>query len=208
MVGASSPVAEPGVIGAGIAVVTVVLPVLLAAAPAAAAAETPALSIELSDGLDEARPGDRLEYVATVRNEGAGPAAVRVSVTAPPSLLLDETVGGVEGATVSWDVELAAGERREFTVEGRVGDAIDGEYQIVTMATVARSDAPEVALVRTVDADTIPGVEGPPSVPGLEGAVAATAWIPWAAGAAAAVLAIAATGFGLWGLRLRRRTPA
>lgn len=194
-------------IRAWIAVVTVALPVLLAAAPAATAAEAPAFSIELSDGLDEARPGDRLAYVATVRNEGAGAAAVRVSVTAPPSLVLDEAAGVVQGATASWDVELDAGEQREFTVEGRVGDAIDGEYQIVTMATVARSDAPEVALVRTVDADTIPGVEGPPPVPGLEAATA-TAWIPWAAGGAAAVLVIVAAGFGLWGMRLRRRAQA
>lgn len=191
-------------IRAGIAVVTVALSVLLAAAPAGAVAmEAPAFSIELSDGLDEARPGDRLEYVATVRNEGAAAAAVRVSVIAPPSLALHEAAG-VDGDTASWDVELAAGERREFTVRGRVGDAVDGDYQIVTMATVARSDAPDAVIVRTADADAIPGVDGPPPVPGLE-AASTTAWIPWAAGAVAAVLVIAAGGFGLWGMRLRRR---
>lgn len=168
------------------AVTVALLPVLLLAAPAGAA-EAPTISIALTDSVESARAGDTLQYVATVRNEGGAPAAVTVTLTPPPYVTLS--------GESSWQVELAGGESRELAVAGTVGEPAEGDYQVVTLASVASTDAPDTVLVRAIDADTIPGVEAPEPVAGLDGVSDARDEVdptPWIVGGIGALLAAGA----------------
>ncbi|PJJ73230.1 hypothetical protein CLV46_2816 [Diaminobutyricimonas aerilata] len=175
------------------------LPVLLLAAPAGAA-EAPVVSVELSDGVDEARDGDVLDYVATVRNEGGAPAAVTVTVTAPPYVSLD--------GEASWPVELAGGESRQFSISATVGEPAEKDYQVVTTASVAATTSPGTTLVRAVDADAIAGMDAPPSVRGLtetSGTMAGSP-VPLILGGAAVIVGVGAAVFFWHGARRRATT--
>lgn len=107
-------------------VLTLILPVLLLAASAGqAAAASSSLSVSIDDGVTSAASADRLDYFATVVNDGAEPFARTVVLEAPDFVELEADDGDVAGGTVTWEVEVAAGASAEFTPTGRVGEIAD-----------------------------------------------------------------------------------
>jgi uncharacterized repeat protein (TIGR01451 family) len=95
-----------------------------ATAPAGAGQNSPALSIDVTDGTNTAKPGDVLSYTVNIRNIGSASAPpLDVALTLPPAFkLLSASGGGTRGAgEVKWRVNLPAGRSSTFRVVGRVG---------------------------------------------------------------------------------------
>jgi uncharacterized repeat protein (TIGR01451 family) len=95
-----------------------------ATAPAGAGQNSPALSIDVTDGTNTAKPGDVLSYTVNIRNIGSASAPpLDVALTLPPAFkLLSASGDGTRGAgQVKWRVSLPAGHSSTFHVVGRVG---------------------------------------------------------------------------------------
>ncbi len=92
----------------------------------------PDLATSVSDGREEASPGDTLEYEVRVENGGKADAEnVKVSFRIPDSSEFRSATDGAhrDGDTVSWTIgDLKKGGSRGFSVKVSVGgDAPDGE---------------------------------------------------------------------------------
>ena len=95
-----------------------------ATAPAGAGQNPLALSIDVTDGTNTAKPGDVLSYTVNIRNIGsASTPLLDVALMLPPAFkLLSATGNGTRGAgQVKWRVSLPAGRSGTFRVVGRVG---------------------------------------------------------------------------------------
>jgi uncharacterized repeat protein (TIGR01451 family) len=95
-----------------------------ATAPADASQNSPALSIDVSDGRTTAKPGDVLSYTVNIRNIGSATAPpLEVALTLPPAfkLLSASGDGAQDAGQVKWRVNLQAGRSGAFSVVGRVG---------------------------------------------------------------------------------------
>lgn len=184
---------------------TVTLLALLLAAPAGAAAAEPSLAITISDGVEEARTGDTLDYTATVSNRGGETFEGVVTITPPPYLMLSASdADAIEGG-LSWEVSIPAGESRDIRATATVGEVTGDDYQVVVTAAVAAASAPVEIIVRAADADRIPGVEAPAPVTGMT-EVDTQPPLIWAIVAAGAVvIVVAIVGLVVW---LRRRPRA
>ena len=95
-----------------------------ATAPAGAGQNSPALSIDVSDGTNTAKPGDVLSYKVNIRNIGSASAPpLEVALILPPAFkLLSASGDGAQHAgQVKWRVSLQADRSSAFRVVGRVG---------------------------------------------------------------------------------------
>jgi uncharacterized repeat protein (TIGR01451 family) len=95
-----------------------------ATATSGAGQNSPALSIDVSDGTNTAKPGDLLSYTVNIRNIGsASTPLLEVALTLPPAFrLLSASGDGTRGAgQVKWRVSLPVGRSSTFRVAGRVG---------------------------------------------------------------------------------------
>ena len=95
-----------------------------ATAPAGAGQNSPALSIDVSDGTTTAKPGDVLSYTVNIRNIGSASApALEVALILPPAfkLLSASGDGAQDAGQIKWRVSLQAGRSGAFRVVGRVG---------------------------------------------------------------------------------------
>jgi uncharacterized repeat protein (TIGR01451 family) len=93
-------------------------------AATSAGQDSPALSINVSDGTTAVKPGDVLNYMVTIRNIGSASAPpLEVSLILPPAFKLMSASGnGAQDAgQVKWRVSLQAGRSGAFRVVGRVG---------------------------------------------------------------------------------------
>lgn len=181
----------------------------LAGAPYAAARDAdgpPALSVSITDGVDRAAAGDRLEYDVTLRN--AGDRAVRALrvVQRMPATTESATARGaasVDRERAEWRTQLPPHGKRVLTATATLGErraAADGVAPgtLRAAATVCvygpGSDAP---LICDSDLDSLPE-----TYPGSEASTAGLLrhWAP-----SAVVLVLAAGAASFW---LRRRAAA
>jgi uncharacterized repeat protein (TIGR01451 family) len=92
--------------------------------PAGAGQNSPALSIDVTDGTNTAKPGDVLSYTVSIRNIGSASAPpLDIALMLPPAFrLLSASGDGTRDAgQVKWRVSLPAGRSSTFRVVGRVG---------------------------------------------------------------------------------------
>lgn len=189
-----------------VVVLLVAMPALLLAAPASQAAATavdaPAVSVSVSDGREDAAPGDRLEYAVDVENAGAEAFSGSVTLRVPDFVELEASGATIEGGVATWSIEVPAGGAMTLDAVATVGEASGNAYQVVTLAEVV--DDRGAVLVRAADADTIPGADAPPAVAGLTGAGEGLPEWVMPVGIVGAVI-LAGSSFALFGAALARR---
>ena len=184
-------------------IAAVLLLVLFAAPAGAAATERHSLTISVTDSVEEARPGDTLNYVATVANRGGEAFEGVVTITTPAFATLE---AAEDDGEVSWPVSLSPGESKDFRATAIVGKGSAADYQVVTVASMATADAASEILVRAADADRIPGTEAPAEVPGLV-EPAGKSFLPRVIGAIAVVVLLGAAVAAAIVFRRRGRRP-
>ncbi len=180
----------------------ITLPALLIAAPAAAVAAGDAISVTVSDEVDEATPGDTVRYTVVVENAGDQPFSGTVNLRVPEFVELGASDATVGGGVASWSAEIPAQGSAKFQAVILVGEVPEDAYQVVTLAEVV--DPRGGVVVRAADANEIPGAQRPADVPGL---TAPTAHLPeWLmpAGILAAVI-LAAVSLATFGMLMARR---
>lgn len=182
------------------------LPALLLAVqagPAAAATtDAPAVSVTVSDGREDAEPGDRLEYTVQVENAGAEAFAGSVTLRVPEFAEVEASGASIDGTVATWSAEIPAGASAQWEATAIVGDDPGDAYQVVVLAEV--TDAGGTVVVRAADADAIPGAIAPPAVGGLtEAGPALPEWVVPAG--VVAVVILAGSSLALFGAVLARR---
>ncbi|WP_017622369.1 DUF11 domain-containing protein [Nocardiopsis chromatogenes] len=162
----------------------------------------PALSIEVTDGLDGMEPGDVTEYTVTLRNDGEEKVeGIFLSQGLPPEMELVETDGeryGKPGGALEdlavWTVDLGPGESATGRTEARLADPGEKVWRVAATACAQeREDSPPV--VCATDANLIPRTPEPS--PAEAAAVAATESGPMLGRTEGAVLAGLVVGAGL-----------
>ena len=184
----------------------VTLPALLftaqAGAAAAATADAPAVSVTVSDGREDAEPGDRLDYTVQVENAGAEVFAGSVTLRVPDFAEVEASGAAIDGSVATWNAEIPAGGSAQWDATAIVGDDPGDAYQVVVLAEVA--DTRGAVVVRAADADAIVGAAAPPAVAGLTGPdPGLPEWVV-PAGIVAAVI-LAGSSLALFGAILARR---
>jgi uncharacterized repeat protein (TIGR01451 family) len=127
-------------------------------APAGAGQNSPALSINVTDGTNTAKPGDVLSYTVNIRNIGsAGAPPLEVALMLPPAFkLLSASGDGTPSAgQVKWRVSLPAGRSSTFRVVGRVGRTPGQLLRLdaIACATTAKGVKP---IVCAASSDELP----------------------------------------------------
>ncbi|WP_127817984.1 DUF11 domain-containing protein [Microbacterium sp. CPCC 204701] len=184
------------------------LPALLLAVPAAPAAaagaadDVAAVTVSVSDGRDDAAPGDHLDYTVEVDNAGAEAFTGSVTLRVPDFAEVEASGATIEGGVATWSVEIPAGGSAQWTATVIIGDESGEAYQVVVLAEVV--DGGGAVVVRDADADAIPGSIAPPAVAGMGGEPQGLPeWVMPAAILAAVVLA--GSSLALFGAVLARR---
>ncbi|MYW68797.1 DUF11 domain-containing protein [Streptomyces sp. SID8379] len=141
----------------------------------------PAVSIALTDGVSRARPGDRLHYTVTVRNDGSRPVeGLRVEQRMPDAAHHAAAGQGakVRRGTASWRTDVAPGRPAELTSTLTLGAAGAGALRAGSTVCAYRkgSDAPLVCA-SDLDLLTAPAAAGPEAAT-KDGA----SWGVWTAG--------------------------
>ncbi|MDQ1398790.1 MAG: hypothetical protein QOK20_722 [Acidimicrobiaceae bacterium] len=136
------------------------LPIIVATANAAAAAEPPApqLSIAVDDGHPSAAAGDTLTYAITVRNLGSTPVSgLYVTQSVPSGLTFGsaDSAGQATPGTVHWVVDLSATGTATFHTTMSVSAT---PKELLRLATVACASASATAppIVCASDSDLLP----------------------------------------------------
>ncbi|MDA2807987.1 hypothetical protein [Nocardiopsis suaedae] len=128
----------------------------------------PALSIEVTDGLDGMEPGDVTEYTVTLRNDGEEKLdGIFLSQGIPPEMELVETDGeryGKPGGALEdlavWTVDLKPGESATGRTKARLADPGEKVWRVAATACAQESeDSPPV--VCATDANLIPRTPEP-----------------------------------------------
>ena len=141
----------------------------------------PALSIEVTDGLDGMEPGEVTEYTVTLRNDGEKKVeGIFLSQGLPPEMKLVETDGeryGKPGGALEdlavWTVDLKPGESATGRTKARLDDPGEKVWRVAATACAQEGeDSPPV--VCATDANLIPRTPEPSASP-AEAAAAATA---------------------------------
>lgn len=187
------------------AAAAIILPALLLAAPAgeaASAGEAPEMTVTVSDGVEQAAPGDVLRYVVVVDNTGGVAFSGSMSLRTPDFVEVTASGSIIDGDIATWPIEVPAGESTRFEAEATVGDEPGDAYQVVALAEIADSDG--AIIVRAADADSIPGALRPPDVPGLSETTPGPAGWALPAGIAAVVALAGLSLAGLGAYRARR----
>lgn len=184
----------------------VAMPALLLAAPAspaaaASAVDAWAVSVSISDGREDAAPGDQLEYAVEVQNAGAEAFSGSVTLRVPDFVEVEASGATIEGGVATWSVEVPAGGAITLDAVATVGEASGNAYQVVTLAEVV--DDRGTVLVRAADADAIPGADTPPAVAGMTASEGVPQWL-MPAGIVSAVI-LAGSSLALLGAALARR---
>ncbi|GHF16707.1 hypothetical protein GCM10017786_58280 [Amycolatopsis deserti] len=151
-----------------------VLVVVVGPVAAAEQARPSGLSVGLFNGVTELRSGAAATYVTTVRNGGSTPAPVTIVLTLPRYATItraDRAV--VSGAEARWTTTLAPGESVTESAQAGIGTIALSDDRVIALAAVYQAGAGAPLLVRTADADTVPGTAPEPGGPGI--------W-PWLAG--------------------------
>jgi len=173
---------------------------------AQAAAAPPGLSISITSANSDVHPGDRLSYVATLRNDGTSAIDGRLVVTVPSYVRISGAAGGdLTGSEASWTVQVPAGGSVTEKVTAVLGGIPKGELRITTLVGLYLGDAAQ-PVIRSAEADTIAGVTDPAhaasDAPARSGAVISP--IGWIGIAAAGILIVAGLVAAFWVLRARR----
>lgn len=149
----------------------------IAASPVVAVPQ--GLSISITDDEDEVAPNSDTTYTAILVNGGAKSVSAIVTVTVPDYAQLSNAVDGdVNGTTATWTIKVKPGEEKDFTAEVHVGDIPETEYRVTTIASVYLDSVEDAPLIRSADANTIPGVTDPVVVvPGAEPQEASNGWL-------------------------------
>ncbi|MDA2814257.1 hypothetical protein O4J56_26650 [Nocardiopsis sp. RSe5-2] len=165
----------------------------------------PALSIEVTDGLDGIEPGDVTEYSVTLRNDGEEKVeGVFLSQGLPPEMELVETdgerydkPGGALEDLAVWTVDLKPGESTTGRTKARLSDPGEKVWRVAATACAQESeDSPPV--VCATDANVIPRPPEPSASPAAAAAAAtATESAPALGRTGGAILAGLVVGAGL-----------
>lgn len=111
------------------------------AAPPAAAAAGPQLSIAVTDGRTSVQEGDQVTYTVRLHNIGKHDARrLRLVQTLPSGLKVMSATRrpATRPGTLTWQISLPAGHTATFRVTGRVGHT---PAQLLRLATVACASA-------------------------------------------------------------------
>jgi len=171
-----------------------------------------ALSVDVTDDVDTLAPGDEVEYVVTLRNDGGEAVEdVLLYLTLAPELEFVETDGErpadsgrpADGVAL-WRVDLEPGETATGRVTGRLESAAGGPWRVATTACAGLDrNAPPLACATDADLRPDPAKAGSaadPSGLGRPGAEEAVV-----GGASLALLVIGAAGYALWRRRELRK---
>ncbi len=105
--------------------------------PISAVANGPALSIDVDDGRQTAKPGDLLNYTVKIHNIGSTNAhGLDIVQTLPTGMKLISATrhGAAHAGQVMWKVNLPAGQADTFGSVGKVGQT---PSQLLRLATIA-----------------------------------------------------------------------
>jgi len=157
--------------------VAALVAVPLAAVPLVpAAADTPAapqLSVTMSNGTEVVHRGQTVTYATTVTNSGSDAVLTRVVADLPDYL----TANSAKGAELTphaarWTETLEPGAKKTFRVSASVGAIPKRDVRVTALASVYLGEE-KSPLIRTADADRIPGVaDAPTEIPGVTTVVA------------------------------------
>jgi len=183
------------------------LTVLLALAPVMAAEAAPPAGLSVSIHRDgaEVRPGDRLTYTATVRNEGTSPVEGRLVITVPDYLRVADAEGADRsGSDTSWTVTVPARSEVSEKLTGVLERIPKGQVRVTTLVSLYLGGQAQ-ATIRSADAAAIAGVKDPAHAAGDR--PTAPAGQPWlVALVGLAILMVAALGaLAAWRLVIQRR---
>ena len=139
----------------------------LGAAPPAMATENPppGLSITIDNGRKSIAPRSDVTYATTVSNSGLEPVTTWVVVTVPSFATIKRAKeADVKGPNATWKIELEPGTKRTLTTAAKVGSIPDGLTRVTSLASVYLTKHTTGApVIRSADADRIPGVAEPAS---------------------------------------------
>ena len=146
----------------------------LVIAPTAAApqaADTPAapqLSVTMSNGTETVHRGEIVTYATTVTNSGTNAVLTRVVAELPDYLTANSAKDGdLTSHAASWTETIEPGAKKTFRVSASVGTIPKRDVRVTALASVYLGNE-KSPLIRTADADRIPGVaDGPSKIPGL-----------------------------------------
>jgi hypothetical protein len=152
-------------LGRGATVVAVTLFALGHIALAAAAPAPPQLSISLSDGRSAVDAHSADEYTITLVNRGTRAAHGTISLTAPSYAEYQKASGdgAITHGTVRWTITLGAGESRTEHLTVRLRTIPKSAVRVTTLASFYLGAGAGTPLIRTADADRVPGRMDPAS---------------------------------------------
>ncbi|WP_027344510.1 DUF11 domain-containing protein [Hamadaea tsunoensis] len=163
-----------------------------------------ALVVAVSDGVGEAKVGDRLAYTVSVRNDGTAPGN-RLAVTFTPPAGMTLTAAGAQGSVAAggarWTVTVPAARTVTLTASARVDTLPDGAKGLAAIACLTEAGQRLCAT----DIDQIPGRDDiHATAEAAPAAKTATGWVRLATLAGIAAVALVVAGATV--LRRRRRT--
>jgi uncharacterized repeat protein (TIGR01451 family) len=175
--------------------------------PPPAEVTAPELSIAISDGTEAAASGDELSYTIDVENLGSSDVfdlTITQSVPEGLSFSSADNGGALEASTVSWSIELAAGQAASLGTTMTVGETPAELLRLATVACALPAPA-DPPIVCASDSDILPaGVAAEEaSESAAEGSDDSTGWIVAAGVSGAAVIVVAVIVV----LVVRRRRP-
>jgi len=177
----------------------------LGTATAAAAAPPVGVSISINGGSAEVRAGDRLFYIATLRNGGTSAVEGRLVITVPDFVRVADAAGADRsGSAASWDVTVPVGGTVSEKLTGVLERIPKGELRVTTLASLYLAGETQ-PTIRTADAAAIEGVRDTARAAGDRPVTPAVQ--PWlVVWIGLAILVLAAIGaLAAWRLVVRRR---
>jgi hypothetical protein len=187
----------------------------------ASAAPAPVkLSITVTDDATLIHPKSATEYSATVTNQGSRSVRGTLVLTTPDYLRYAHVRGNgkITNGDVRWKITVGAGQAVTERVTVRVQSIPKSAVRVTTLASFYLGRVTDTPVIRTADADRIPGVKDPapvaaprtaiPKKPHREAAASDSAGfgaLGWSLVGGGAVLVLLAAG--LLARRWRRRGP-
>jgi hypothetical protein len=186
--------------------------VIVGTAAASTDAPPPGLSVTIDNGITHVSSDTDTTYTTTVANAGTDPVAVTVVVTVPPFAKPGDAPGAtVEGANATWTLTVDPGTNKSVTMTAHVAAIPKGTYRVTTVASVYLGDtAAGAPVIRSADADKIPGVKDPIVTSGRTPAPAASStgsysWVLPVGITGVIVILLLTVLFMLWRNRRRPR---
>lgn len=137
---------------------------LLTGATWSASAETPpGLSITIDNGATETAPNSEVTYSTTLANSGTKSVVATIVVSVPAFATITKAPEGkIDGVDATWTVTVKPGAKKSVSTTAHIGVIPEGEYRTTVLASVyLGKTATGAPVIRSADADKIPGVADP-----------------------------------------------